>query len=147
MAYGSRIKWSDKDNENLRKTIAEFNKKVRAEIKAKPQMENYMPKRQTVKELKSKIGTRAEYNREIKAMKRFVENDSARLPLSMGEGITTTKWELDEVKRRVRLINARNKKLRENADLSATRMGTHLIHDMGISEVQLKLEKKLMIIL
>ena len=108
MADG-KIRWKQSDYLKLGKAVADFNKKIK-KLETE-ENKNYFPKIKNYKELKGTIETRAELNRQIKNMQKFLKEGAEELYITKaGEEITT--WENQLLKREKRTIEKRlNKEL------------------------------------
>lgn len=98
------IRWRDSDSKRLAREVRRFNAKLTREIKRNPAIKEYLPERLNTKDLKAVIKTRADFNREIRSIERFMLKD-ATAPIESKTGIRTTKWEKNEVALKVRRIN------------------------------------------
>lgn len=108
MADG-KIRWKQSDYLKLGKAVADFNRKIK-KLETE-ENKNYFPEIQNYKELKGTIETRAELNRQIKNMRKFLKEGAEELyTTEAGEEIT--KWENQLLKREKRTIEKRlNKEL------------------------------------
>lgn len=108
MADG-KIRWKQSDYLKLGKAVADFNRKIK-KLETE-ENKNYFPEIQNYKELKGTIETRAELNRQIKNMRKFLKEGAEELyTTEAGEEIT--KWENQLLKQEKRTIEKRlNKEL------------------------------------
>lgn len=88
------IRYTRKDAMKLSYAVREFNKKVRS---LEGLEKKYAPKEVTYQDIKSRILTRREYNRILKALKRFKKEGQENL-VTLGDGNILSKWERHEVK-------------------------------------------------
>ena len=113
MAKTYNMKWRDEDVELLRKQIRSFNRKVdRLMKKAAPEVKAALPPKMSMKTAKAGIQSRADYNRQLKQIRRFTEKGSEELVRTKG-GVTAPKFELKEMQARVAQINRQRKAARE----------------------------------
>lgn len=104
------IKWTKKDYSELRKTVNQFNRRVR-------ELESYgrevVPEEVTYRDIKSNIYSRREFNRVIKELRRFQNRHEADV-VTLDSGETLTRWELKNIKRGIqRATNRLSKELIE----------------------------------
>lgn len=88
------IRYTRKDAMRLSYAVREFNKKIRS---LEGLEKRYAPEEVTYQNIKSRIVTRREYNRVLKALKRFKRKGQEDL-VSLGDGNIISKWERHEVK-------------------------------------------------
>lgn len=119
------INWRKVDKQKVSRTVGQFNAKITRTLKKMPELADYLPNKITTQEIKEKIKTRQDFNREINSLNRFLKK-GAETPILSKSGIKTTKWEKTEIGYRVRTINARRKIERERAQPSTEKgtMGT-----------------------
>lgn len=86
------IRFSRKDASRLSYAVREFNNKIRG---LQGLEEKYAPKEVTYKNIKSRIVTRREFNRVLKALRRFKRKGQEEL-VNFGDNIIS-KWEKHEV--------------------------------------------------
>ena len=112
------IKWRSQDEREARRVIRNFNDKLRREIAKNPRNKSALPQfynqetgefesRITFKNFKNMIDTRADYNRELNALRRFSRRGAesiVNLPGNYNEA-RTTRWQLQELSRRTSIIN------------------------------------------
>ena len=105
-----RMKWRAEDEAELRRTVKNFNEKIRRlEKKVEPHERGYLPQRLTVKDLKKNISTRADFNREIKSAKRFSQKGAEEfVELSdLQHKPKMTNWQRKEMTRGVATVNTK----------------------------------------
>lgn len=112
------IKWRSKDEREARRVIRNFNDKLRREIAKNPKNKPALPQffnpntgeyesRITLENFKKMVDTRADFNRELNALKRFSRRGAERIvniPGNYNEA-RTTRWQLQELSRRTSIIN------------------------------------------
>jgi hypothetical protein len=133
MAKKHNIRWTNKDNENLRKSVKNFNAKVERAIKKNPDLINYLPKKLSVKELRNEIQTRADLNRKLNSVKKFAKKDAEKL-VTTETGFKITKYELNEYKNNVRILNITNAIKRKDLGLSAEKGTSRQVKELNIDK-------------
>lgn len=118
----SHIKWSKTDSKNLASAVRSFNAKRARLIKKDPTLEQYLPDKVTVKELKGEVITRRDLNKTLNSLERFKRKGVENLVQSEA-GVITTRYELRELQLKVRIINQRKAAELKRANLS-TEKGT-----------------------
>ena len=111
------IKWRQVDNNKLSRKVKNFNAKRAKIIKKFPSMEEFLPDKMSVKELRKNIETRQDFNRVINSLNRFSQKN-AEEPIVTKQGIKTTKYEIKEMSIKVATINRRRTAERKKADVS-----------------------------
>ena len=117
MAY--LIRWTASDEKKLKHAVKLFNNKVRRLSKNKSKR-NYLPETIKYSELKEGIKTRAELNRKINSLSRFMKKGASDIKFVNDEGITA--WELREAKIERRTAKRRYQK--ELASLKSKKKGS-----------------------
>lgn len=125
MSKGNSIKWRKQDTKKIANLVRTFNAKITRTLKAHPEWADYLPERLTTSELKERIETRQDFNRELKSYSRFMQK-GAETPLMSQTGIKTTKWQKKEVGYKVAQINRSRTLEAKKADVSTYKgtMGT-----------------------
>lgn len=123
------IRWRPQDIKTLQTRVRVFNTTL-TKLGKDEILKPYLPARISVQELRDRITTRAEFNREINALKRF--NKSTAIPVRTEGGVQTTKWELADISRRIRLINRQRAKERALLPVNPATQGL-LISDIEAS--------------
>ena len=96
------IKYRESDAEKLRRTVENFNRKIRRA--AARGVEN-LPETLSIRDLRREIGTRADFNRTINSLRRF-SRKGAEAAAPAPEGYyRMTKWERQEIARSLSIIN------------------------------------------
>lgn len=86
--------------------VNNFNAKLRR-LKAKnPSKVDFYPDTISIKDIRSKISTRADFNRVVNSLKRFSKRGSEELTTTKG-GVTLTKYELKELHIKRSVVNRR----------------------------------------
>lgn len=129
------IRWTEDDNQQIRKAVKNFNAKItRLEKKLGPQKKNALPERVTAKALKELVTTRSDLKRELNALRRFSEKGAEQLVELPDNDYNTqiTKWQRNEMLRRAGVINRkRTQRYKEVFELPATRGGKELGYTVG----------------
>lgn len=129
MSKYHRINWRDSDTTELNRVVKNFNAKINRLIKKNPQMENVLPEKIQVGQLKELINTRQDLKRELNSLKRFSRRGSEEIVEVPGNdyNLKTTKWQRTEMNRRVGVINRRRaRRLEDLSNLEATSRGESL---------------------
>lgn len=125
MPKSGNIRWRDSDLKNLRIAVQQFNAKRTRELKKHPELANILPDKISVKEVKASIATRADFNREVNRINRFRRKNATDILQSAG-GVKATRWEVNELRIKVGVINRQRAKKRKEANVSTEKgtMGT-----------------------
>lgn len=134
MSKQYRIKWTEADLKELNRVVKNFNSKLARLEKKDPKNANKLPKfskevfdpdlrenvvvftdRLSVNQLKEMINTRQDFNREINALKRFSRRGAEKLVSidNTDNNIEITKWQKEEMNRRLVYINKRREARRD----------------------------------
>ncbi len=100
------IKWRDTDKKELAKAVRKFNAKRTRLLKQVPELEEFLPPKQSTKEIKNAIKTRRDYKNALNSIERFMRK-GAEKPIITKEGVKTTVYEKKELAIKVRTINQR----------------------------------------
>lgn len=142
-----RIKWRESDQQELKRVVRNYNAKITRIAKKNPQIENVLPEKISVAQLKEIINTRQDLKRELNALKRFSKRGSEQIVEVPGTdyNLKITKWQKTEMNRRIAIINKRReRRLQEIENLDMTSRGEKLGYkrsDLGMgkaTEVSLK---------
>lgn len=125
MPKSSKIRWRERDTEQLARKVKNFNAKLTRLTKNNPALAEILPERVSAKALKHDITNRQEYNRVIKALSAFTEK-GAEAVVTGKQGVTTTKWQLQQVKKAVAIENRRRKKEAERLKSAPVTIGGKL---------------------
>lgn len=134
MSKQSKIRWKQSDEEKLRKTVRNFNAKIRRLEKKDPKNKAALPEKISVKDLKEVIHTRADLNRELNSLKRFSKRGSETLVVAPESdyNVLITKWQKQEINRRVGMINRKREERRKMiADIEMQQKGKDLGYKKG----------------
>lgn len=147
MSKRYNIRWTQNDNQELRKAVKNYNAKITRLEKKDPQNKNALPQKITVKQLKELVITRQDLKRELNALKRFSKKGMEQIiDVPNSEyNLKITKWQKEEMTRRTGIINRkRNKRLKELLDTELQSRGEKLGYKQGQlgmgkqSEIELK---------
>ena len=127
MSKQYNIRWKPDDSRELRKAVKNFNAKISRLEKKNPQIKNTLPEKVSVRELKGLIDTRQDFKREINALKRFSKRGAEELvsaPNNQNDNTKITKWQKEEMNRRIPLINKKRADYKEKiGDIPVTSGG------------------------
>lgn len=152
-----KIRWNKSDDQEIKKTVKNFNAKIgRLEKKydklisqetdreKRQQLrieKNALPERTSAKQMKELVDTRTDLNRELNALKRFSKRGAEEIVESPGTkyNLQITKWQRNEMSRRAGVINRKRKdRYEEIYNLVAEYKGQKLgykIGDLGMGSV------------
>ena len=128
MSKTYNIRWKQSDNEDVRKSVKNFNAKItREQKKLQKQYElsgsaeerrelkrkmSALPEKVSTKEIKNVIHTRQDLKRELNSLKRFTKQrgvEYVSVPDNVDSNMKMTKWQKTEMNRRIGVINRRRK--------------------------------------
>ena len=137
------IKWRESDEKELAKAVRKFNAKRTRLLKQVPELEEFLPPKQSVKALRESIQTRRDFRNEINSIERFMQK-GAEKPIVTAEGVKTTAYEKKELGIKIRTINARRAAERKRANVSTEKgtMGTIRANNLQPKQVNLDKIKK-----
>lgn len=137
------IKWRESDEKELSKAVRKFNAKRTRLLKQVPELEEFLPPKQSVKALRESIQTRRDFRNEINSIERFMQK-GAEKPIVTAEGVKTTAYEKKELGIKIRAINARRAAERKRANVSTEKgtMGTIRANNLQPKQVNLDKIKK-----
>ena len=139
MATRGKIKWSKNDARKVANLVRWFNAKITRIAKKTPSIAVALPDRmnsQAIQQMYSQL-TRADFNRWVNSTMRFLRAGAERV-VTTKAGVTTTRWQLDEIRYNLQRINAERRARMERLKPS-TRKGT-----MGaIKELELQPRRNL----
>lgn len=116
----AKIKWTKQQQQRLSKNVSRFNAKLTRTLKANPSLAPYLPKRLDAKELRSTIKTAKDLTQLVQSIDRAFKPNAFE-PINNAEGVTTTQYELNEMKIKVRRINRQRKRELEELQLSTAK--------------------------
>lgn len=105
MSKQPSIRWRDRDRQELRREIKNFNARLSYAAKKNPDAAQFLPERMSMKKAVETIGTRQEYNRLIQSLGRF--NAQSAEIVKSSRGASASHWQIDEFKRMQRAENRR----------------------------------------
>ena len=140
MQKRNSIRWRSADEKELAKAVRKFNAKRTRIIKAMPEMEEYLPKKASTKEIRQKVQTRRELKNELKSLERFMRK-GAEKPILTQEGIKTTQYEKKEVGIKVRALNIRRAAERKKANVSTEKGTMGAIRNAGLNPKKYDINK------
>lgn len=116
------FRFTTKTRKNVGKLVGQFNRKLTFLKKKQPELAPYLPERLDAETVRQQIREgKTTYREEIERMKRFVKKGSEKL-ISRGD-ITETRFEMGEIKRKVKKISKEREKILEKYEPS-TKKGT-----------------------
>lgn len=137
MARQYNIKWSDKDERELKRTIKNFNAKVKRLAEREPNFVDYRPKKLSYKELKEDITTRQDLNRKLKEIQRFSRRGAEDLRTTE-QKILVTNWQYKELSIKQRIVTRKRRKKREGVKSWQREESESLFDKQKIDEVSPK---------
>ena len=140
MSRYHRINWRDSDTKELSRVVKNYNAKINRLAKKNPQIQNILPEKVTVGQLKELINTRQDLKRELNALKRFSKRGAEEIVIVPGTdyNLKITKWQKTEMNRRIGVINRRRaKRLEDISNIEMTSRGEKL----GYTRAQLGMGK------
>ena len=124
MARTGRIKWTRGDAKKVANLVRQFNAKITRITKKNPSIANALPARmnsQAIQQMYSQL-TRKDFNRWVASTMRFLRKGAEEV-VKTKAGVTTTLWQLNEIRYNLNAINAERRKRMERLQPS-TRKGT-----------------------
>lgn len=111
MSKQYQIKWTKQDQQELNKTVKNFNAKISRLAKKNPEITNILPEKITASQLKDLINTRQDLKRELNSLKRFSKRGAEKIVdvPDTEYNLKVTKWQMTEMNRRVGIINRKRK--------------------------------------
>ena len=134
MSKRYNIRWQESDNQELKRAVKNFNAKIRRLEKKNPAIKNVLPEKVTVAQMKELIETRQDLKRELNALKRFSKRGSEKIVEVPDNdyNLKTTKWQKEEMTRRIGIINRKRKKrLKEIQETPLMSRGQELGYTKG----------------
>jgi len=154
MSKRYNIRWRDKDEQELQRVVNNFNNKIRRASKKNQALVDFLPNKVSVKDLKSKITTRSDFNRNLKSLKRFSEKGAEKLvepknklkPTKIEKEIMEaetplTNYMLKERRIKTRTVNASRAKELKALNVSAKLGNMSTIEKANLKPKQLVLSK------
>lgn len=152
-----RIKWTDNQQDSLRKAVRNYNDKIRRLEKKYPELQYSLPPKMTYSDMKSNIKTRQDLQREIRALNSFSSRKNVIEKTGQGtyKGMSTvyetnnnillSNWQIKQMKKRQPKIDtARVEKRKEVEKLPAELRGQllgHTLKDVGLpTELEVRLK-------
>ena len=107
MAKTYKMRWTDKDNAELYRIIKNFNQKRDYHFKKDDASRPYLPEKISIKDIRSDVYSRRDFNKMMNKLKRFSTTGAEDLISTRG-GAVTTKWEKKETVLETKALNLRN---------------------------------------
>lgn len=122
MARTGRIKWARGDAKKVANLVRQFNAKITRITKKNPSIANALPERmnsQAIQQMYSQL-TRKDFNRWVASTMRFLRK-GAEETVTTKAGVSTTRWQLNEIRYNLNAINAERRKRMERLQPSTTK--------------------------
>lgn len=129
MSRKYNIRWREADEKELQRVVKNYNAKLSRLAKKNPEMKNALPDRVSAAQLRDMIETRQDLNRELNSLRRFSQKGAEELVEVPDNdyNLKITKWQKDEINRRVAVINrTRKQRLKKMQETEATQGGKKL---------------------
>lgn len=137
MPGNPHIKWRKIDQERLSRRVAVANRQLTAAAKKKPNLKEYLPPKFSIPEIKERILTRQDFNREIARLNRV--NQKSLSPRITSAGVKTTDYELRELQIAKSTINRRRSQQRKNSGASTYTGTLGELQDLELAPRQINL--------
>lgn len=134
------IKWRKTDEQKLAKAVRKFNAKRTRLLKQVPELEEFLPQKLNVKDIKNDVKTRRDFNNVINSIERFMKK-GAEKPIVTKEGIKTTVYQKRELEIKVRAINARRAAELKKAAPSTEKGTMGSVREKNLSPKKYNLDK------
>lgn len=118
MSKSTKRKSTTNNQSKLAKEVKLFNAKRARIIKKNPNAVEYLPPKQSTKQLRTLIGNRNDERRIIRSLEAFRKADAEAMQVTKS-GVKTTKWQINELKKQTRLLN--KKRAQKLAELEVNR--------------------------
>lgn len=122
MARTGRIKWTRDDAQKVANLIRQFNAKITRTTRKNPSIADTLPERmnsQAIQQMYSQL-TRKDFNRWVASTMRFLRK-GAEETITTKAGVTTTRWQLNEIRYNLSVINAERRKRMERLQPTTTK--------------------------
>jgi len=137
------IKWHKSDEKELAKAVRKFNAKRTRLLKQVPELEDFLPDKLNVQDIKRETKTRSDFNKTLNSINRFMRK-GAEKPIVTEQGVKTTQYEKNELQIKIRTINQRRAAERKRANVSTEKgtMGTIQANNLNPKKVDINKVKK-----
>ena len=115
MARQYNIRWSDKDERELKRVVKNFNAKVRRLEAKEPYLTDKRPEKISYKDIRDNVETRQDLNRKLKEIQRFSRRGVEDIR-ETGSGVITTEWQFKEATIKQRVVTRRRRERRQNVE-------------------------------
>lgn len=95
---------SKENSKNLRKAITKFNAKIRRLESSDRDLD--IPEKESISAIKERVTTKWDLNREINRLERFTKRNAEEM-ITTEAGVKMSRWELENLQREQRRLNAR----------------------------------------
>lgn len=137
------IKWRKGDEQELAKAVRKFNAKRTRLLKQVPELEDFLPDKLNVQDIKNNNKTRNDFNKTLRSIERFMRK-GAEKPIVTEQGVKTTEYQKRELEIQIRTINQRRAAERKRANVSTEKgtMGTIQANNLNPKKVDINKVKK-----
>ena len=109
------ISWRQSDYQKLARAVKNFNAKLTRVTSKNADAADYLPDRESVRDIRNRITTRRDLEMELNKLKRFTKRGSEQVTETK-QGIKLTKWQRNEIAIQRRIINLRQHYARQRAE-------------------------------
>lgn len=134
------IKWRAVDEKALSQAVRKFNAKRTRLLKQVPELEEFLPAKKSVKEIRNNITTRQDFKREINSIERFMRKGAEKTIVTK-EGIKTTQYEKRELQIKVQQINKRRKQELKLLNPSIEKGNLHTVQELNLAPQKFNLDR------
>lgn len=134
MATGGKIKWSKNDARKVANLVRQFNAKITRITRKNPSIAKALPERmnsQAIQQMYSQL-TRKDFNRWVASTMRFLRKGAEDV-ITTKAGVTTTRWQLNEIRYNLNAINADRRKRMERLQPSTLRGTMGAIQELELT--------------
>ena len=134
MARTGRIKWTRGDAKKVANLVRQFNAKITRTAKKNPSIASALPARmnsQAIQQTYSQL-TRKDFNRWVASTMRFLRK-GAETVVRTKAGVSTTRWQLNEIRYNLNAINAERRKRMERLQPSTERGTMGAIRELELT--------------
>lgn len=129
MSRKYNIRWREADEQELKRVVKNYNAKLSRLAKKDPENKNALPEKVSAAQLRDMIETRQDLNRELNSLRRFSQKGAEEIVEVPDNdyNLKITKWQREEINRRVAVINrTRKQRLEKLQETEATQGGKGL---------------------
>ena len=140
MSKQYNISWRDKDVKELNRIVKNFNSKITRVSKKSPNTAGFLPTKISVKDLKSGVATRKDFNKTLKSLQNFSKRGSENIVTTPG-GVTLSKYEIADVKNKVRIVNIKRAYKRKKLNITPATGNMGQVSSQNLSPKKFSLDK------